>query len=387
MGGSWKHTTNKIHSWYFLGFFNPEFDLFPTTLCGVLDFRSVPPVFRLSRPSAASLSHTIFHTQICHTQLCHTPSSTYIFVTHHLSHTTLSHTHTTLSHTIFHTQTPSFTHLFENLSHTVYLFVTHHLSHTCLSHTLFHTHPLSHTPSFTHPLSHTPSFTHHLSLTFHTPPLSHTIYIHLRFAWHSWCLWRLAGSGDALGPRWSPVTPHHFAWQAWQLVTSTGVLRGRRGTLRHPPSFCVAGVVLMALWHTQLLHTPSLSHTIFHPPSLSHTIFHTPSLSHTIFHTQLCHTQLCYTHTHTHIFTYKCFSDQSSTTSFVYPSFPIPLELLFLLIGRNWLVGLSGPLILRTRPWFSWVIFLDMEGCRPNRASTWDHHLNSKTYSFKQKNA
>ena len=65
----------------------------------------------------------------------------------------------------------------------------------------------------------------------------------------------------------------HFAWQAWHLVTSTvtlrgrrgthgiglalvarlvlgvtpwrrGVLRGRRGTWRHPPSLCVAGVAL-----------------------------------------------------------------------------------------------------------------------------------------------
>ena len=43
------------------------------------------------------------------------------------------------------------------------------------------------------------------------------------------------------------MTPRHFAWQAWHLVTSTFVSRGRRGTWRHPPSFCVAGVTLMAL--------------------------------------------------------------------------------------------------------------------------------------------
>ena len=35
-----------------------------------------------------------------------------------------------------------------------------------------------------------------------------------------------------------------FAWQAWHLVTSTLVLRGRPGTWSHPPSFCVAGVAL-----------------------------------------------------------------------------------------------------------------------------------------------
>ena len=98
--------------------------------------------------------------------------------THHLSHTTLSHTifHTpTLSHTIFHTQlchTLSFTHNFVThyLSHTI---VTHHLSHTTLSHTIFHTA----------------------------------------------CM-----AGVALGD-----IHLRFAWQAWYLVTFTFVLRGRRG--------------------------------------------------------------------------------------------------------------------------------------------------------------
>ena len=66
-----------------------------------------------------------------------------------------------------------------------------------------------------------------------------------------------------------------------------------------------------------------LSHTSF-----THHLCHTPSLSHSILHTQLCHTQLC--HAHTQIFTYKCLSDRSSTTSFIYPSFPIPLDPLFL---------------------------------------------------------
>ena len=53
--------------------------------------------------------------------------------------------------------------------------------------------------------------------------------------------------GGALGLAWSPMTPRHFAWQAWHLVTSTFVSRGRRGTNSHLPSFCVAGVALMAL--------------------------------------------------------------------------------------------------------------------------------------------
>ena len=85
------------------------------------------------------LWHTIFHT-IFHTPLCHTPSFTHNFVTHHLSHTTLSHRifHTQLCHTgsFTHRHRPSLTY---HLSHH---FVTHHLSHT--SQTIFHT------PSFTH---------------------------------------------------------------------------------------------------------------------------------------------------------------------------------------------------------------------------------------------
>ena len=35
--------------------------------------------------------------------------------------------------------------------------------------------------------------------------------------------------------------------QARRILTSTGIWRGRRGTHSHLPSFCVAGVVQMAL--------------------------------------------------------------------------------------------------------------------------------------------
>jgi len=82
-----------------------------------------------------------------------------------------------------------------------------------------------------------------------------------RFTWQAWHLATTTfvlrgrrgtyGSGLALvarlGPFWSPVAPRHFAWQAWHFATSTFVSRGRRGTWRQPPSFCVAGVALMAL--------------------------------------------------------------------------------------------------------------------------------------------
>ena len=234
--------------------------------------------------SHTTLSHTIFHTQLCHTSSC-----THNFVTHHLSHTTFhtsSFTHNFVTHHLSHT--PSFTHNF----------VTHHLSHTTLSHTIFHT-QLCHTPSFTHNF-----VTHHLSHT----TLSHTIF--LRFTWQALHFVtstfvlrgrRAYGTGLALVARlgrfWSSVTPQHFAWQAWHLVTptfvsrrrgtsshpppwhfawqawhlvtSTFVSRGRRGTWRHLPSFCVAGVPLMALgWLWWLWWLAPLCHT--HTPSFTH---------------------------------------------------------------------------------------------------------------------
>ena len=95
--------------------------------------------------------------------------------------------------------------------------------------------------------------------------------------------------GGALGPAWAPVTPRHFAWQAWDNLTSTFVSRGRRGTKSHPPSFCVAGVGQMALggalgpawapvtprhfawqaWHnlTSTFISPGRRGTKSHPPS------------------------------------------------------------------------------------------------------------------------
>ena len=314
------HTPSFTHNFvtHYLSYTTLSHTIFHIQLCHTLSFTDNFVTHHLSH---TTLSHTIFHIQLCHTpsftynfvthylsqttlshtifhtQLCHTPFFTYNFVTHHLSQTTLSHTifhrqlchtpsfthnfvthhlsHTTLSHTIFHTQlchTPSFTYNF--VTHTpsfTHNFVTHHLSHTTLSHTIFHTH-LCHTPSFTYNF-----VTHHLS----HPPLSHTIFhiqlchtpsftyhIYRRFAWQAWhkltsaalCVagvaqthiyrrfaWHLpsfcvAGValmalGGALGLIWSPETARHFAWQAWHKLTSTIVLRGRSGTNSHLPSF------------------------------------------------------------------------------------------------------------------------------------------------------
>ena len=186
---------------------------------GFSSFSSPPP------PPPPTLSHTLCYTpSFTHTLLhiCHTPS-----FTHALLHP-ISFIHTLL-HTIFHTHslshtqschTPSFSRCgtwrqFCVAGHTH--FVTHHLFH---SH--FVTHHLSHTLFVTHNLCHTHNLvTHHLSVG---------VALGDSFAWQAWQLWHWAGSGGALGPVLVAVTPRHFAWQAWHLVTSTFVLRGRRGT-------------------------------------------------------------------------------------------------------------------------------------------------------------
>ena len=82
------------------------------------------------------------------------------------------------------------------------------------------------------------------------------------FAWQAWHVWHWAGSGGALGshvPGWTPwlfcvagvaLGDIHlrFTWQAWYLVTSTFVSRGRHGAWRrHGSSLCMAGVARMAL--------------------------------------------------------------------------------------------------------------------------------------------
>ena len=174
-----------------------------------------------------------------------------------------------LSHTIF--DTPSFIQLCHTPSFT-HNFVTPSLSHTTLTHTTFHT-PLCHTPSLTHDLSHTTlshtifhtqSLTHHLANNFVTHRLSHTIF-------------------DT--PSFTPL----------------------RHTIFHTPS--------QTIFHTPLCHTPSLTHDLSHT-ALSHTIFHTQSLTHHLTHTIFHHTIF-----HTHNFVTNHFS---STSSFVFPSFPVP---------------------------------------------------------------
>ena len=172
--------------------------------------------------------------------------------------------------------------------------------------------------------------------------------IHLRFTWQAWhnshlpsfCVAGVALMvlGGALGPGLgardacgaAPLCVAgvalgdihlRFTWQAWHKLTSTVVLRGNFVTHHLSPH---------QLSHTSFA-TPSFTHHLSHT-TLSHALFHTHNFhthTHTIFHTQLCHTHtifLCHTPSF-HIqpcHTQLCFSSRSSTTSFVFPSFPVP---------------------------------------------------------------
>ena len=63
--------------------------------------------------------------------------------------------------------------------------------------------------------------------------------------WIWWCVWSPLVARASLGGtygtgRWSPLTPHHLA-----LAASTFHVCSRRGTWRHPPSTCVASACLL----------------------------------------------------------------------------------------------------------------------------------------------
>ena len=163
-------------------------------------------------------------------------------------------------------------------------------------------------------------------------------------------------------------------WRAWAPLVACGAaalfvagmalgdIHLSHTTLSHPSLSHTA--LSHIIFHTQLCITPSFAHNfVTHHFSqirgswsalkLGHTCnFHThtlTTLSHTIFHTHnfVTHTHIFHTHnfiTHNSSDTF-CLTSRSSTTSFVFPSFPVPLQLLFLLIGRSCLVGLSSPSI------------------------------------------
>ena len=191
--------------------------------CFWLVVHSRPPPACL--PPAACLTHDLL---------------TYNLLTHRTySHTTCPHTtcsHTTYSHTTYsHTQ----------LAHT-------QLAHTQLAHTQLHT-TYSHTTctQLTHTqLVHTQLTHPRLGTWRHRPSLCVARMalgdIDRHFAWQAWRLWNWGGSGGAWFP-FCAVGAAAVCVAGVALATSTFTLRGRRGTWRHRPSLCMAGVALMAL--------------------------------------------------------------------------------------------------------------------------------------------
>ena len=102
---------------------------------------------------------------------------------------------------------------------------------------------------------------HNFPPSFHVAGVAQ-LHIHLRFAWQAWDRWhwvaRFLVARDAAALCVAGVAQPHihfrFTWQAWHNVTSTVVLRGRRGTYgtgwrawsglvaRDAAALCVAGV-------------------------------------------------------------------------------------------------------------------------------------------------
>ena len=117
-------------------------------------------------------------------------------------------------------------------------------------------------------------------------------HIHLRFAWQAWHSWHCV---KRLG-RFS-----RFTWQAWYNLTH----HLSHTTLSHIHTYI----------HYITLHTyiPTYVHTYIRTYVHAYYLFtYLLPLSHTVFHIPLCHT-------HTTVLTSRSF-----TTSFVFPSFPVP---------------------------------------------------------------
>ena len=136
----------------------------------------------------------------------------------------------------------------------------------------------------------------------------------------------------------------------------------RRFTHTHTPSFTHNfHTHTRTIFHTQLCHISSWTynifnthfcHTLFHTPSSPHTLTHThththttlshATLSHTIFRTTFCHT-LSFTHNLSHTSLHIQPFNSSILHHLLCRSFLFLLDLLFLLLGKSWLVGISGP--------------------------------------------
>ena len=233
--------------------------------------------------------------------------------------------------------------------------------------------------------SHLPSF--HVAGV--APP-----HIYRRFARQAWHLWHWVARLDLVRRPWrrgilrgrrgtnshlpsfhvASVAPphiyHRFAWQAWHLwhwvarldlvrrPWRRGILRGRRGTNSHLPSFHVAGVAQPHIyrrfawqaWHrlTSTVVLRGRRGTKSHLPEESGATYSQATYSQTTYPTYL-HTWHTYIPTYlpTYIHSYLPFYllDLSPPPLSFLPSLS-PLKPLKLILGRSWLEGLSGPLII-----------------------------------------
>ena len=253
--------------------------------------------------------------------------------------------------------------------------------------------PLSLSPSL--PLSLSPSLPRSLSPSL---PRSLAPSLPLSFSPSLACM----GSGGALAP-W------HFVWQAWGLVTSTSLACGRRGTWWHRPHFrwrahgtlcgrrgtwwhrrslttllygrrgttwsrlapwsrggvfgghrrpgtpvapciiiiiIIISIIILERERTEGRKREKFLH-LFRCYTHTHTSPPHAALSHTAFYTHLCRLTLAH-----NSFTHNTFRIQLLTTIVPPPSpclfhHPVQLQPLRAIFGRSWLVGFSGPLILR----------------------------------------
>ena len=244
-----------------------------------LSTRRPPPQLVLTHLVIIQLAHTqLVHSQLVLTHLVITQlAHTHLVLTNLSSHTTCSHTtcphtschHTTCSHTTCPLTTCPHVVRLHNLSS--HILSSHNLlTHTLSSPTCPHT-TCSHT-TCPHTSCHHTTCTHTTSTfvlrgrqgTWRHPPslcVAGVAFTALGGLWwrsgFPWAPWRLARQA------WNLATLGdirlHFAWQAWHLRHwagsggaagsrgRRGVSRGRRGTWRHPPSLCVAGVAFTAL--------------------------------------------------------------------------------------------------------------------------------------------
>ena len=183
------------------------------------------------------------------------------------------------------------------------------------------------------------------------------------FAWQAWH--KLTPTVVSVAGVAQTHTYYRFTWQAWHKLTSTVVLRGRRGTTWHPPSFHVAGVAQTHIhrrfawqaWHSW--HWVWWAHHRFDSRA-----WWNSKKAEQLTHKQLTHKQLTL-HTYIHdIHTYLPTYIHTFIPTYLLDLSPTPLQPLKLIIGRSWLVGLSGPLISLSL-FFSLFLYLSLIICLP----------------------